>query len=174
MFVVFTVTYLLKDALLIKYLTISFLSLAKTTLKSRLDIFLFSGTLYIFIYHTKINTSKKMNKENCTKNVYILHLNYRTVYCPKKALNSEMGNTVTLNRRSYNSCQSVFLEVVKRMECPGIVSLSSHTHTRVCRGVKNTAPTFQSIVSESVNVTISIRTSIFPDKFVTTERTTPP
>lgn len=38
-----------------------------------------------------------MNKETVQKNVYILHLNYRTVYCPKKALNSEMGNTVILN-----------------------------------------------------------------------------
>lgn len=38
-----------------------------------------------------------MNKETVQKNVYILHLNYRTVYCPKKALNSEMGNTVIWN-----------------------------------------------------------------------------
>lgn len=38
-----------------------------------------------------------MNKETVQKNVYILHLNYRTVYCPKKALNCEMGNTVMAN-----------------------------------------------------------------------------
>lgn len=39
-----------------------------------------------------------MNKETVQKNVYILHLNYRTVYCPKKALNSEMGNTVNFEQ----------------------------------------------------------------------------
>lgn len=66
-----------------------------------IDIALFSCTLYI--YHTKINTSLKNEKRNCTKNVYTLHLNYRTVYCPKKALNCEMGNTVMANRNSFRA-----------------------------------------------------------------------
>lgn len=44
-----------------------------------------------------------MNKETVQKNVYILHLNYRTVYCPKKALNCEMGNTVMANRNSFRA-----------------------------------------------------------------------
>lgn len=42
-----------------------------------------------------------MNKETVQKNVYILHLNYRTVYCPKKALNCEMGNTVMAKQKQF-------------------------------------------------------------------------
>lgn len=42
------------------------------------------------------------------KNVYILHLNYRTVYCPKKALNCEMGNTRMVNGNSFRAlCDGV-------------------------------------------------------------------
>lgn len=44
-----------------------------------------------------------MNKETVQKNVYILHLNYRTVYCPKKALNCEMGNTVMANGNRFRA-----------------------------------------------------------------------
>lgn len=46
-----------------------------------------------------------MNK-NCTKKIYILHLNYRTVYCPKKALNSEMGKTVNVELNDLEIQQS--------------------------------------------------------------------
>ena len=49
-----------------------------------------------------------MNKETVQKNVYILHLNYRTVYCPKKALNSEMGNTVILNKTRFEIDTTAF------------------------------------------------------------------
>lgn len=80
-----------------------------------------------------------MNKETVQKNVYILHLNYRTVYCPKKALNSEMGNTVTLNITRFEIDTTAFSPLF--LSYIGMKWMVFHWgHRRTCRHVDPDTP----------------------------------